>query len=61
MKKESGKKVILDLATKSDILLENFLPGKLAELGLGYEDVRAVNPRIIYCSISGFGSSGPCV
>jgi crotonobetainyl-CoA:carnitine CoA-transferase CaiB-like acyl-CoA transferase len=42
-----------------DIVLENFRPGVLARLGLGYEDLNAVNPRLIYCSISGFGQTGP--
>jgi len=59
MKKEKGRKLILDLAKSCDVLVENFLPGKLAEIGLGWDDIRAVNPKLVYCSISGFGASGP--
>src|SRR3546814_14839882 len=47
------------LAARSDILLENFKVGTLARYGLGYEDLKAVNPRLIYCSITGFGETGP--
>ncbi len=45
--------------SKSDILVENYIPGKLDRFGLGYEHMVAVNPSLIYCSISGFGSKGP--
>lgn len=48
--KERGRQLIVDLAKKSDVLLENYLPGKLDEIGLGYEQLREVNPRLIYCS-----------
>eukprot|EP01135_Chromosphaera_perkinsii_P008558 Nk52_evm24s1400 gene=Nk52_evmTU24s1400 len=58
-KTEAGKRIIKELAAKSDILLENFVPGQLAKVGLGYEDMQSVNPRLIYCSITGFGSVGP--
>jgi succinate--hydroxymethylglutarate CoA-transferase len=58
-KKPSGRELILDLARISDVFLENFIPGKLDELGLGYEDVKAVNPSIIYTSITGYGPTGP--
>lgn len=44
------------IAATSDVMIENFLPGAMSRMGLGYEDVRALNPEIIYCSISGFGS-----
>lgn len=50
---------LLRLCARTDILVENFRAGVLARLGLGYEHVRAVNPRIVYCSISGYGSKGP--
>lgn len=42
-----------------DVLVENFLPGKLDELGLGYQQLKEVNPRLIYASLTGFGSTGP--
>ena len=50
---------LLALAGGADILIENFRPGTLAKLGLGYEEVKARNPRLIYASISGFGQTGP--
>lgn len=46
----------LALAGECDVMIENFLPGAMARMGLGYDDVAAVNPRVVYCSISGFGS-----
>ena len=52
---ESGRKLILDLAAKADVWMENLAPGTLQKMSLGYEDLRRVNPRIIYCSVSGFG------
>jgi crotonobetainyl-CoA:carnitine CoA-transferase CaiB-like acyl-CoA transferase len=54
-----GQAVVKALAAASDILLENFKVGTLARYGLGYEDLRAINPRLIYCSITGFGQTGP--
>jgi len=50
-----GRKLILDLAAKADVWLENLAPGALQAMGLGFEHLREVNPRIIYCSVSGFG------
>ena len=50
---------INQLASKSDVLIENFLPGKLEHLGLGYEELRKDNPSLIYCSITGYGPGGP--
>ena len=47
------------LAAKSDVLVENFVPGKLEEFGLGYADLKGVAPGLIYCSVTGFGSEGP--
>jgi succinate--hydroxymethylglutarate CoA-transferase len=55
---KQGKDVIYDLARKSDVVLENYLPGKLNDIGLGYDDFKKINPSIIYCSITGFGSKG---
>ncbi|MGZ3442077.1 MAG: CaiB/BaiF CoA transferase family protein [Polyangia bacterium] len=53
-----GQELLRALASRADILLENFRPGALLRLGLDYEAVRALNPRLVYCSISGFGHSG---
>ena len=57
--KPGGQGVIRRLAAEADVLIENFRPGTLDRLGIGYEDLRRVNPRLIYCSISGMGESGP--
>ena len=54
----AGRDVFLDLARRADIVVENFRPGTMAEWGVGYEDVRAVKPDIVYVSISGFGQFG---
>jgi crotonobetainyl-CoA:carnitine CoA-transferase CaiB-like acyl-CoA transferase len=54
-----GQAVILKLAKKADILIENYKPGGLKAYGLDYESVSKVNPAIVYCSISGFGQTGP--
>jgi CoA:oxalate CoA-transferase len=59
LKKAKGVELLLELAKKCDVLVENFAPQALAQLGLGYEEVKQVNPRIIYASASGFGSYGP--
>jgi crotonobetainyl-CoA:carnitine CoA-transferase CaiB-like acyl-CoA transferase len=59
LKTQEGKEIVLKLAKKSDVLVENFLPGSLDKLGLGYEAISRINPSIIYCSISGFGQDGP--
>jgi len=59
LKKREGKEVVLKLTEKADVLVENFLPGAMDRLGLGYETISQLNPRIIYCSISGFGQTGP--
>ena len=55
---DAGKEVVLKLAALADIVVENYRPGVAARLGLGYEDIRAINPKIIYCSISGYGQTG---
>jgi CoA:oxalate CoA-transferase len=54
-----GVQVLKDLAATCDVLVENFVPGAMARFGLGYEELRKVNPRLVYCSISGFGQTGP--
>jgi crotonobetainyl-CoA:carnitine CoA-transferase CaiB-like acyl-CoA transferase len=60
LKHPRAREVFADLARKADLVVENFTPGTLDGLGAGYEAVRRVNPRIVYCSISGFGSdAGP--
>jgi crotonobetainyl-CoA:carnitine CoA-transferase CaiB-like acyl-CoA transferase len=56
---EEGRAVVRQLAAQSDIVLENFKVGTLARFGLDYAGLRAVNERLIYCSISGFGQTGP--
>ncbi|SAL01789.1 formyl-CoA transferase [Caballeronia calidae] len=60
LKSEQGKSILFELVQKSDVLVENFRPGIAKSLGIDYEAVRQVNPGIIYCSISGYGQTGPC-
>lgn len=57
--KPGGQAIIRELAAKSDVLLENYKTGDLSRYGLGYEDLKKINPRLIYCSITGFGQTGP--
>ncbi|OMJ28158.1 Succinate-hydroxymethylglutarate CoA-transferase [Smittium culicis] len=59
LKDKGGQQLIRELAAKSDIVVENYLPGKLSALGLGYEDLKKVNEKLVYASISGYGHSGP--
>jgi crotonobetainyl-CoA:carnitine CoA-transferase CaiB-like acyl-CoA transferase len=59
LKDPSGLQVALALASKADIILENFRPGVVQRMGLGYESVKALNPSVIYASLSGFGQTGP--
>lgn len=59
LKTQRGREILLDMARRADVLLENFLPGKLDKLGIGYEALREVNPRLIMASGSGYGSTGP--
>jgi crotonobetainyl-CoA:carnitine CoA-transferase CaiB-like acyl-CoA transferase len=54
-----GQQLIRDLAKQSDILMENFKVGGLKKYGLDYESLKAINPRLIYCSLTGFGQTGP--
>lgn len=59
LKTDGGRDVLRRLLADADIFIESFRPGVTKRLGFGYEDVRAINPRIIYLSVSGFGQSGP--
>ena len=59
MAKPEGAQLIKDLAAKSDILVENFKVGGLKKYGLDYETLKVINPKLIYCSITGFGQTGP--
>ena len=59
LKKEAGKEIFRQLVKMADVVLENFRPDVMDRLGLGYEELKRINPRIIYASISGFGSTGP--
>lgn len=59
LKAEEGKNIVLELAKTADVVIENFRTGTMEKLGLGYETLREVNPRIVYCTVSGFGRTGP--
>jgi alpha-methylacyl-CoA racemase len=59
LKSPSGREAFLRLAERADVVLESFRPGVARRLGVGYEDLRARNPRIVLCSTSGYGQSGP--
>ncbi len=59
LSKAEGQKIVRDLASRSDVLLENYKFGDLSRYRLGYDDLKAVNPRLIYCSVTGFGHTGP--
>ena len=61
LKSKKVNALIMEMAKRADVVVQNFRPGVLAKLGYGYEDFKAVNPRIIYCSGSGYGESGPYV
>jgi crotonobetainyl-CoA:carnitine CoA-transferase CaiB-like acyl-CoA transferase len=58
-KSAAGRDILIGLARKVDVIVENFTPGAIARLGLDYDTVSRINPRIIMCSVSGFGQSGP--
>jgi crotonobetainyl-CoA:carnitine CoA-transferase CaiB-like acyl-CoA transferase len=58
-KKERGKKILRQLIAISDVLVENYRFGTLEKLGFGYESLKEINPRLIYCSITGYGPTGP--
>jgi crotonobetainyl-CoA:carnitine CoA-transferase CaiB-like acyl-CoA transferase len=59
LKQPAGREVFLDLARQADVIVESFRPGIVGKLGIGYEAVKALNPRIVYCAITGYGQTGP--
>lgn len=59
LKTEKGKAIALDLVRQADVVVENFRVGAAARLGLDYESLKKINPRLIYCSVTGFGQTGP--
>ncbi len=59
LKSDQGKEVLTRLVRSADVLIENFRPGVMARLGVGYDVLKEVNPRLVYCAISGFGQAGP--
>jgi crotonobetainyl-CoA:carnitine CoA-transferase CaiB-like acyl-CoA transferase len=59
LSKPEGQDIVRRIAAQCDVLLENYKFGDLARYGLGYEDLRKINPRLIYCSVTGFGQTGP--
>ncbi|MBL6689494.1 MAG: CoA transferase [Pseudomonadales bacterium] len=61
LKNEGGKELALKLASTADVVIEAFRPGVIERLGMSYEDIRAVNPSVVYASLSAFGQSGPYV
>lgn len=59
MRSDAGKKLFFGLVKKSDVVVEQYRPGVMDKMGLGYDKAKEVNPKIIYCSITGFGQTGP--
>ncbi|KAL5007240.1 hypothetical protein ScPMuIL_016046 [Solemya velum] len=59
MKSKQGQSLVKQLANRSDVLIENYIPGKLEKLGLGYNQMKSLAPHLIYCSITGYGQAGP--
>lgn len=59
LRSEEGKEIVRGLVEKADVIIENYRPGVMDRLGFGYEQVFEANPRIVYCSLSGYGSTGP--
>lgn len=59
LKDPKGKEIFLRLVKKSDVVVQNFMPGTMEKLGIGYDTLKEVNPRIIYAALSGFGQDGP--
>jgi len=59
LKQAAGKEIFLRLARTADVIVESFRPGVVDKLGIGYESVKAINPKIVYCAITGYGQDGP--
>jgi len=59
LREPAGREIFLKLVPQADVLLDNFRPGGMKRMGLGYDDLKQINPRLIYCSITGFGQDGP--
>src|SRR5437763_7949734 len=59
LKSADGQQVLRRLASRSDVVVENFRPGTMDRLGLSYEEAHKLNPSLIFCSVSGFGQTGP--
>jgi len=59
LRSEEGKEIVRRLLPDADVIVENFKPGAMEHLGFGYEGERGANPEIVYCSLTGFGPSGP--
>ena len=59
LKKPEGKEVFVKLASEADVVFESFRPGVADRLGIGYSDILKINPRVVYCSLSGYGQDGP--
>jgi formyl-CoA transferase len=59
LRADEGREIALKLASRADVLIQNFRPGVMEKRGLGYDDIKKIKAKIVYCSISGFGSKGP--
>lgn len=59
LKTIEGKNTLLDMCKQADVIMESFRPGVMKRLGLDYETVKEINPQIIYCSLTGYGQTGP--
>jgi crotonobetainyl-CoA:carnitine CoA-transferase CaiB-like acyl-CoA transferase len=61
LKTAEGRNVLLDIARDADVVIQNYRPGVVERLGIGYDDIRKINPNVVYMSLSGFGEKGPWV
>lgn len=61
LRSEEGKEIVYKLVADADVIVENFRPGAMERLGLGFEKLKGINPKLVYCSCSGYGSDGPYV